>query len=100
VVALADPVQLAAEPGEASELVRLRVAAARSRLLAGAPTRTAEAEDLLFCAVERVSLSGRGRARVARVAQTIAALAESAHVLPEHLAEALSYRTPRELDHA
>jgi magnesium chelatase family protein len=92
--------ELAAEPGEVSELVRLRVAAARSRLLATAPARTAEAEDLLSRAVERVGLSGRGRARVARVAQTIAALAESPHVLPEHLAEALSYRTPRELDHA
>jgi predicted ATPase with chaperone activity len=32
------------------------------------------------------------------VAQTIAALAGSEDVLPEHVAEALSYRVPRELD--
>jgi predicted ATPase with chaperone activity len=42
-------------------------------------------------------LSGRGRARVARVATTIAALAAADAVAPEHLAEALSYRSPREL---
>jgi len=45
-----------------------------------------------------VGLSGRGRARTARVGQTIAALAGAGEVLPEHVAEALSYRTPRELD--
>jgi len=32
------------------------------------------------------------------VGQTIAALAGAGEVLPEHVAEALSYRTPRELD--
>jgi predicted ATPase with chaperone activity len=47
--------------------------------------------------VERLPLSGRGRARVARVARTIAALAASGEVLPEHVAEALAYRSPREL---
>jgi predicted ATPase with chaperone activity len=42
-------------------------------------------------------LSVRGRARVARVATTIAALADSETVEPEHLAEALSYRPPVEI---
>jgi predicted ATPase with chaperone activity len=42
-------------------------------------------------------LSGRGRARVARVARTIAALAAAEQVAGEHVAEALAYRSPQEL---
>jgi magnesium chelatase family protein len=91
-------VELAATAGEASIPVRERVVAARMRLDAGAPRRTAEAEELLTRAVERLPLSGRGRARVARVARTIAALAGSESVDSEHVAEALSYRSPKELD--
>ena len=78
-------------------LVRERVCAARERLRSEVPRRSEEADELLTCAVERLPLSGRGRARVARVAQSIAALAGSDRVLPEHLSEALSYRTPSEL---
>ena len=88
---------LAGPPGEHSNAVRGRVAGARERLDAGAPERSTAADELLTRAVERLPLSGRGRARVGRVAATIAALAGVEHVEPEHLAEALSYRPPREL---
>jgi magnesium chelatase family protein len=42
-------------------------------------------------------LSARGRARVARVARTAALLAGADEVGTDHLAEALSYRSPSEL---
>jgi magnesium chelatase family protein len=89
--------ELAAEPGEASRPVRTRVLAARARLREALPTREEPADELLTRAVEHVPLSGRGRARVARVAASIAALAGSDRVLAEHVAEALSYRPPVEL---
>ena len=91
--------ELAGKPAEGSAAVRGRVLAARGRLADPAP-RSGAADELLSRAVDRVGLSGRGRARTARVARTIAALAGSGEVLPEHVAEALSYRTPRELDQA
>jgi magnesium chelatase family protein len=90
-------VELQAPPGEASTAVRERVCSARLRLAADAPRRTREADELLTRAVERLPLSGRGRAKVAGVARTIAALADAEAVLREHVAEALSYRTPSEL---
>jgi magnesium chelatase family protein len=86
--------ELAAGPSEPSAVVAARVAAARER--PGA-RRTAAADTLLSNAVERLPLSGRGRARVARTARTIAALAQSDTVESEHIAEALAYRSPREL---
>jgi magnesium chelatase family protein len=88
--------ELAAGPGESSATVRERVETARKQL--DCPLRrTEEANALLDRAVERLPLSGRGRARVARVGRTIAALAGSDQVEAEHIAEALSYRAPREL---
>jgi magnesium chelatase family protein len=81
--------ELAAAPGESSTLVAARVAAARA---APRLRRSADAEALLSRAVDAVPLSGRGRARVARVAATIAALAPAERVDAEHVAEALSYR--------
>jgi magnesium chelatase family protein len=88
---------LAAGPGEPSAPVRDRVAAARARLADGPPTWTARADELLTRAVEQLPLSGRGRNRVARVASTVAALAAADAVEAEHVAEALSYRAPKEL---
>jgi magnesium chelatase family protein len=90
--------ELAAGPSETSGAVRQRVVEARRRLLSGPLPRSSAADELLTRAVERLPLSGRGRARVARVAQTIAALAQGDESLPEHVSEALSYRVPRELD--
>ena len=89
--------ELAAGPSEPSAPVRERVAGGRARLDGAPLRRTADADELLSRAVERLPLSGRGRARVARVARTAAALAGADAVLPEHVAEALAYRSPKEL---
>lgn len=92
--------ELSGAPGEASEIVRKRVTAAATSLQNGAPTLSTEAAGLLDRAVDTLPLSARGRARVARVAVTVAALAGSPRVLNEHVAEALSYRSPSELAQA
>jgi magnesium chelatase family protein len=89
--------QLAAGPSEASEPVRERVVAARERLRECRFRRSEAADLLLSRAVERLPLSGRGCARVACVATTVAALAGADQVEAEHVAEALSFRTPNEL---
>ena len=89
--------ELAAPQAEASARVRARVIDAREHLVRSPPRRTDAASELLSSAVDRLPLSGRGRARVARVARTIAALAGAQAVDPTHVAEALSYRMPGEL---
>jgi magnesium chelatase family protein len=89
--------ELAAGPSEVSRTVRERVVTARQRLQVSAPPRTPAADELLGRAVERLPLSARGRARVARVARTAAALAGAGAVEAEHVAEALAYRSPKEL---
>jgi magnesium chelatase family protein len=90
-------IDLQGAAGEGSEVVRSRVVGARARLAESLPRRATAADELLTRAVERLHLSGRGRAKVASVARTIAALAGSETVLAEHVAEALAYRTPPDL---
>ena len=99
VVAMPRPraTELAAAPSEASAPVRERVESAREWIESGRPPWSSEATELLDRAVERLPLSGRGRARSRRVAETIAALAAKKVVGAEHLAEALAYRSPTEL---
>jgi magnesium chelatase family protein len=89
--------ELAGELGERSADVRGRVDNARDLLRDRPLRRTAAADELLSRAVDRLPLSGRGRARVARAAKTVAALGAAEDVLPEHVAEALAYRAPSEL---
>jgi magnesium chelatase family protein len=89
--------ELDAPPGEASAVVRARVEPAAEALRETRPALGKEARELLARAVDALPLSARGRARVARAAATVAALAGSATIEPGHVAEALSYRPPRDL---
>jgi magnesium chelatase family protein len=100
VVALPRPrgTELAAPESEGSPVVRDRVIEARLLLAESLLALSGDGAALLERAVERLPLSARGRARVARVARTIAALGGVETVLADHVAEALSYRSPSELE--
>ena len=92
--------------GEASEIVRTRVAEARDRQLhrgvinaslGGADLHhhcqlDAQGEALLSGALEKLGLSARALHRVLRVARTLADLDGEARIRSGHLVEALGYR--------
>jgi magnesium chelatase family protein len=90
---------LSRTPGESSDPVAVRVAAARRRATprqeAGAPAMAAEASSLLAGKLREGTLSGRGLAKVSRVAQTLADLAEEDEISFAHVCEALSLRAGR-----
>jgi magnesium chelatase family protein len=103
---------LAGDPGEPSDAVRVRVTAARrrqsERLGAGrcnaemTPRETerhcvlgADAEEVMRAGHERFGLSGRGWDRVKRVARTVADLAGSQEIRADDVVRSLALRRRR-----
>lgn len=58
---------------------------------------TVEALELLKLAISQMNLSARGYHRVLKLSRTIADLADSEGIMPEHVAEALTYRAREEV---
>ena len=98
--------------GERSAVIRRRVCAAReiqtrrfrdgdvhsnammnSRMIEKYCKTTPEGRSLLKAAVEKMGLSARAYTRILKVARTIADLAGSETVRPEHIAESIQYRS-------
>ena len=102
-----------AAPGEPSARIRERVMRAREiqaerfrdfkgihcnaqmteRMIHQFAEPTEEGINLLRMAMEKLSLSARAYNRILKVARTIADLAGSQQIEPQHLAEAIGYRT-------
>lgn len=67
-------------------------ASASARRIQEAVTLSSRATETVAACIESLALSGRGLARVFRIARTIADLAGSGDVTEEHVAEALLLR--------